>query len=263
LTPEPYPLTFTDWKIKRAKFHLDSLNQAVDRYLSPEPGDLEPYSMTSHEEPEEDSVCYQVKVNHPHIYIFLIASDALQNLRSALDHAVWSLVNQKFPNPDWTQFPIWEKRPADERGRERFMGFMRGLNDKSIAYIESLQPYNRPAEVPVTSLPLWQLNELNRIEKHRKVLVRTSIHIPFRVVRGVGNTVAPELGDMIQIPTDYGYDVTCTGRYKYLEPRISPIVVFGEETSGISITVDGLWNIYNFVGETLIPTLAGLAQQSS
>jgi hypothetical protein len=259
VTPEPYALTYAYWKVERAKLHLDSLDEAVERYLHPEPGDLEPYTVTPQEQTNEDSISYRVEVNHPHVYIFLIASDALQNLRSALDHAVWSLVNLKHPNPDWTQFPIWSERPATVKSEARFMEFLRGLSASAIDYIKSLQPYNRPPTAPLNSVLLWQLNELNRIEKHRKILVRSSIHVPFQVVHRAGP--ADELGDIVQVPTDYGYEVTCFGRYKHLHPQIAPFVVFGEETSSITVTIDGLREIYTFVGDSVLPRLAGFAQQ--
>ena len=114
---------------KAGKASLDALNEAVARHISPPDGELKPYTISSCDEPEKDVVCNRVEVNHPPVYIFLIASDALQNLRSALDHAVWSLANLKSPNPDWTQFPIWSEPPT-VKSEPRFMGFLDGLNDR-------------------------------------------------------------------------------------------------------------------------------------
>jgi hypothetical protein len=121
MTQEPYPLTNACWKVERAKEHLEALDAEVKRYISPKPGDFPPYTITTHEETQNDSVCYQINENQPHVYLFLIAGDAIQCLRSALDHAIWSLVKIKFPHddPDWTEFPIFPTAPANREQRKK------------------------------------------------------------------------------------------------------------------------------------------------
>jgi hypothetical protein len=260
VTPEPYPLTNAYWKIERAQEHLESLDVAVKRYLSPDAGEPSPYSISSHEEPEDDAVCYRVEINHPHVYLFLLAGDAVQCLRSALDHAVWSLARLKFSDPDWTEFPIFSSVPNADR-RRRFKSKLRGLSDRAIEYIESLQPYNRPAGIPLGTHPLFQLHEINRIDKHRQILVRT-------VMSGLSTSafgVSLPGDDFLwkAEPTDYGYEVRRFGRYKNLKPNILLLVVFGERKSGITIPLAGLWDIYEYVRDTILPTLSGFAQQAN
>jgi hypothetical protein len=190
--------------------------------------------------------------------MFLIAADAVQCLRSALDHAVWSLVSMKLPDPYWTEFPILSDRP-NAKQREKFESKLRGLNGKAVAYIESIQPYNRPEAVPLQSHTLFQLHEINRIDKHRRILVRT-------VMSGLSTSAfgASAPGDDFLFkaePTDYGYEVRRFGQYKNIKPNVVLVVVFGEQKSGITIPLSGLWNIYEDVRNRVLPTLAGLAQQ--
>jgi hypothetical protein len=61
--------------------------------------------------------------------------------------------------------------------------------------------------------------------------------------------------------TDNGYEARRFGRYKHLKPKVPLLVVFGE--GDVTVTLAGLWYIHEFVGNTVLPTLAGLAQQSN
>jgi hypothetical protein len=59
--------------------------------------------------------------------------------------------------------------------------------------------------------------------------------------------------------TDYGYDVLCTGSYKHLKPKVTSLVQFGEQESGIFLTVNDIAQIYNFVTDEVLIRLAGFA----
>src|SRR6185437_8080444 len=100
----------------------------------------------------------------PHVSMFLIAADALQCLRTALDQAVWSLASLKHADPTWTEFPVFYQ-PLDAKTQKRFERKIFGIPDEARKFIESRQPYNRPPGTPLAPLPLYQLHELNRIDK--------------------------------------------------------------------------------------------------
>jgi hypothetical protein len=173
-----------------------------------------------------------------------------------LDHAVWSLASLRHADPDWTQFPIAETLDADSR--KTFNRQLRGIPDEAKVFIESLQPYNRPAGKPPSVSTLWQLHELNRIEKHRRILVRTMMHIVSRQIFTAGS-----MGDIVPCDiqsTDYGYEITCRGSYKHVQPKLTPYVMFGEQRAGIGIQFSGLEDIYQLVADRVLPTLAGFAQ---
>jgi hypothetical protein len=54
--------------------------------------------------------------------------------------------------------------------------------------------------------------------------------------------------------TDYGYDVVCTGSYKHFKPKVISRVEFGEQESGIVLTIDGIAQIYDFVTDEVLNT---------
>jgi hypothetical protein len=60
-------------------------------------------------------------------------------------------------------FPIYEEE--DAKSEKLFQKRVKGMPPDAIAIIRELQPYNRsPA---YRQHPLWQLNELGNIDKHR------------------------------------------------------------------------------------------------
>lgn len=96
----------------------------------------------------------------------VIVGDVVHQLRSALDHAVWKLA--KPPIPFVTGFPACEvksnaKGCFDSVAKRR----LQNLDQPAFDYIESVQPYNRLG----ANDPLWQLNELWNVDKHRTIIV--------------------------------------------------------------------------------------------
>lgn len=97
----------------------------------------------------------------------LIIGDCVQNLRSALDHAVWSLTptSKRSAHPERPQFPIFiDKELFDHRGRSRIAAIPPSAGE----WVEKWQPF---ASSHPTRHPLWLLNELSRIDKHRAIHV--------------------------------------------------------------------------------------------
>jgi hypothetical protein len=235
LTPEPYPLTNAYWKVERAKLHLHDLTQAVNAFC------LDSHVVTAIEEPEHDRVRYRVQLKQPHVYIYLIFGDLLQCLRTALDQAVWSLIYRyNRTDSEGSEFPIFGSRPTDRKSFERKT---KGLPAGAVAYVESIQPYNH---LPVSEYPLWQLHELNRIDKHRRISVRPQL------------AFAEHGGEAEE--TVYGFDITLCGPSKGQPPKIVPFVVFGEKTDGIPLDLDGVNRICSFVADEVLVRLAGFAK---
>lgn len=252
MTPEPDPLTNAYWKTERAKLHLDALAEAVNTFCA------DSYSITSHEEPERDQVRYRIETKQPHVSIYLICGDVLQCLRTALDQAVWSLIYHRTGEDRGdSEFPIFVEQPNSE-GRRKFQRKIDGLSSPAIAYIESIQPYNRPAGDNLATNALWCLHELNRIDKHRRISVRPQFEFAGRMWFGAGHPRA-DFAAMTSERTDYGYEILCAGSYKYLQPHLTSLVVFGEEKAGMFLTIRDIWNIYNFVTDEVLVSLAGFA----
>ncbi len=93
----------------------------------------------------------------------------LYNLRSALDHLAWQLVIANNGNPGKsTSFPIVDD-VLDERGNVRTLKIGGGVHPNAWALIEAAQPYHRTDDPTLD--PLWILNELGNIDKHRLLIV--------------------------------------------------------------------------------------------
>jgi hypothetical protein len=95
----------------------------------------------------------------------LIAGDALQNLRSALDHLALAMMRKSKANiSTQSGFPIFDSAEdyADpKRGAARKIG---GIHDLALQEIDRLKPYKGGNE------KLWFLHRLNNIDKHRLLL---------------------------------------------------------------------------------------------
>jgi hypothetical protein len=153
-----------------------------------------------------------------------------------VDQAVWWLASQSHADPEWTQFPIFGENNV--KTRRRFADDAKGIPSRAVAFIESFQPYNRPCGTPLASDPLWQLNEIGRIDKHRRISVRTTAaQIDTHLVA----TVTPiENGCELVVP--------CNAE-PALEPIFTPTVVFGN--NGVTIDIDGIERICNLVAHVL------------
>lgn len=212
--------------------------------------------ITAVEEPEQDRVRYRVEVKQPHVSVYLILGDVLQCLRTALDQAVWSMIYHRTGiDSQASEFPIFASAltAAEKKVFERKT---KGLPDGAITYIESIQPYNH---VPVNDYPLWQLHELNRIDKHRRISVRPQLHAAGRNFFGAG----PPREDFLAFEakrTDDGYDIVCSGSYKHHRPQITSLVLFGE--AEIAITLGGVRKMSEFVAAEVLVRLAGFANST-
>jgi hypothetical protein len=246
---EPYPLTNAHWKTERAECHLHDLKEAVSTFCA------NSHTITSEEELEWDQVRYRVCLQQPHVSIYLICGDYLQCLRTALDQAVWSLINHRTgADPESSEFPVFEE-PLNSESKRRFNKKVDGLSSSAIDYIKSIQPYNRPAGLPLSASPLWCLNELNRIDKHRRISIQAQISLAIREHFGLLLPCA-DFAEVREERTDYGFDVVCRGTYKNLKPKISTFVIFGEPNRGIFMDIDDIAQLYNFVTDEVLVALA-------
>jgi hypothetical protein len=118
----------------------------------------------------------------------LLAGEAIQNLRAALDHSVWRAwrdVKENTGNGDHTQFPI-----CDSPGRFKSSArHLEGVPGPVRAAIERAQPYNGwPQEPALTMLSI--LRELSNADKHRALAVIATT-VDFEMI-GVGDRVKIE-----------------------------------------------------------------------
>jgi hypothetical protein len=135
----------------------------------------------------------------------LIASDALHNLRSALDEAFCQLIRLTDPRDNCKnrQFPIEYKQPQDIQKQ------LLKVPTAAAALIESLQPYHTGSEKEARRVPLRVLHDLNVWDKHRFLsIIMRQVHFPFagfaadgqKITGGTCITVDGYTRDIIQEP---------------------------------------------------------------
>jgi hypothetical protein len=170
-------------------------------------------------------------------------------LRSGLDHLAWQLALLKTPDPgNSTAFPIDSQLPLPTN--RSYRDKVADILPAALTVVDSLQPYTTgPA---FKDHPLWQLNKLCNIDKHRVVAVG---HIQFQVIVPLEfpHFLRRDTNDTIEIcvpladKAKFHLDVNCPG------------IVFGEPidvtdaVSGFEISINELERIYDFVRNDAVP----------
>jgi hypothetical protein len=157
--------------MRRSRHHLDQLLVA-HREVEAVNGHALPFEV--HIRPGQTADFGQMV--YPDSNWSLVAGDCIQNLRAALDHCVWELssVRMKTDHPSDIEFPIFDLRSKYDRGKIKRLG---GVHEQAIAIIDSLQPFAGSNGDP-HSHPLWLLQVLGRIDRHRR------IHVAFMAIQG-------------------------------------------------------------------------------
>ncbi|HLW52531.1 MAG TPA: hypothetical protein VKW06_06780 [Candidatus Angelobacter sp.] len=148
-------------KIERAKEHIRNLDATIQAFLSDKPYRIgaKPHSIPS----LEHTTLYVAEVKPVPDNISLILGDAIHNLRSALDHLAWQLVELGGGKPDKnTYFPICERphQYASMMGNREIQKIPKDARD----ILEAIQPYN------TMDMTLWLLHQLDISDKHRLLL---------------------------------------------------------------------------------------------
>src|ERR1035441_2164922 len=151
-------------KIERAEKHLDELEEAV---LSLGEATFKLISFDS--QPETGKPFLNVRpLNVYPPEIPAISGDVIHNLRSALDHLAFHLVQigitfGETPPEKWEdiQFPIFPSSESYEAGKGRRI---QGARREAIKAIDALKPYKGGNE------PLWLLRRLDNTDKHSFIL---------------------------------------------------------------------------------------------
>jgi hypothetical protein len=119
-----------------------------------------------------------------------------------------------------------------------------------VAIIKALQPYNRGTAY--RDDPLWQLNELSNIDKHRVPTGRATLAHIYAEPHG-----------WIKRELDYGVELSWPLALKdsvVFEPK-TPALVFGDPFDStravpLELTREDIARIYNFIREDLAPRFA-------
>lgn len=161
-------------RIERAREHLEVLDELIETYLT-----SRPYRDLAEHRPDPGELIRGIVITRePPDQVSLVAGDAIQNMRSALDHIAYRLIAARGEKPSRRCcFPIFispnvyfgavshqKRAPID----------LRGISDAAMAEIERSQPYHRGDAG--ADHPLWLLYELSSIDKRRRLRI-TTIHL--------------------------------------------------------------------------------------
>ena len=156
-------------KIERAREHLVQLHQQNNALL-----DRRPCMFTVEEDPKPPSPgahVYRAHFRDPLglskdlIRFGIVAGEITHHLRSSLNHVVHHLVAGNSGKPSTkTEFPIFTERQKYDSEVSRKI---KGVPARAKTVIERSQPYHRGGRLD----PLWTIHEVDRIDKHRVVIV--------------------------------------------------------------------------------------------
>ena len=157
-------------KFGRAQHHLQALDSEIRRYLDSQPYEVIEKVDTDARDPFgwpaiDHAFRVWVKRECPPEWE-LVVGDCLHNLRCVLDHLAWTLAGSS-SNDSKTQFPIFESLGMYEKFAEKQTAL---IPDELRAIIKELQPFKASPSDPRRDA-LWVLHELERIDKHRRILV--------------------------------------------------------------------------------------------
>jgi hypothetical protein len=177
----------------------------------------------------------------------LAAGDAFYNMRASLDQLIWALARLN-GIPRKSQFPILEVNTLESRNRLRDQ--TEGIPKEAICEVEFLQPYLRGAAYKTH--PLWRLNEMCNLDKHRRIPVDGHEVIIF--FPGLShNDLATGLVTQTIVDDCHVMSAPLSMKSKLdINPSASGTVKFGGDISGISESPHGIAEIYHFIATKVI-----------
>lgn len=254
-------------KLGRAKMHLDALGALLKQFTGPKA-----YTVRRYEDLEQKRHCFECKLLDVPDGVCLTVGDAFYNMRSCLDQIVWSLAGLASINPpaETTQFPIFNSPPTKTKDVRRWNRQLAGVAPKAVEEIKSFQPYRRGKSYKAH--PLWRLNALCNLDKHRRIPANGSeVVVTFPNITK-GDVIGLQSRDGAvskRNPLDFRIEafddrhvvsVPLADKAKLqLNPSITFKVNFGQgdawHPDALTICEDskGLWEIYNFVADIVLP----------
>jgi hypothetical protein len=147
-------------KLERAKKHITDFDTEWMSFVN-----RGGYLILPKDDAQKGQRSYYLSAEEIPPVLSLIAGDAIQNLRSSLDHLAHHLVVLGKGRPGsfrHAYFPISESAAKYEAESPRKIA---GMRQGAIDAINAIEPYQGGA-----GYTLWQLHELNNIDKHRLIL---------------------------------------------------------------------------------------------
>lgn len=153
-------------KLERAQAHIQAVRQQTVAFTERDPA---PFGfrteITDGPGNSRSYSLYAVVREAPPPELALPVGDAIQNMRSSLDHLAYQFATSKGRRSNKLQFPIFlDECRFKVLGPER----MTSITGDERALIERVQPFN--ATDPATDNPLAILRKLSNLDKHRLLI---------------------------------------------------------------------------------------------
>jgi hypothetical protein len=163
----PSKLELVRLKVERADKHIRDLCVALEAFYA-----TNPYGIARKINPDTgEHVYYVTRVDEVPSSISIIAGDALQNLRSALDHLVYQLVAEGIaPKTPGSHIGLPVADSPTKYMSPKFRRKIQGAGPNAIKRIDALKPYRGGNDT------LWHLHKLNNVDKHRLLLAAITRH---------------------------------------------------------------------------------------
>jgi hypothetical protein len=230
-------LTSAQRKLLRGIEHLKTLGGEAEAFE-----DLESYFFESEKEAHSPEAieyrCFAVERQPPPDHWPLLAGEAIQNLRSALDHAIYATTGNRR-----SQFPIF----TDACEFEVLGGRMvKGVSKAVRARVEAAQPYVLAPQSPAQH-SLAVLNSLSNLDKHR-VLATLASAVDF---------------EWVGVPEGVGIKWIKAGTNRPLghgKTHVSTLVAYAE-TEGANVDVHPSFSYEVRIEGRPLNTLVGIARE--
>jgi hypothetical protein len=268
-------------KLDRAREHLQTFKVKARSWV-----EGKPYSVVDERDPEPplDTLSFAglqrrrfrlARIDPVPDPLSLILGDSVHNLRASLDHLAMALAKAVTPAMTEKQirgseFPISDENPIATDLMDKKIGC---VAPAARIIIEALQPHHRGNKY--RDDPLWQIHELDRIDKHRSLAVcaaRSLVQeIPMIGITGInrpGYNIAQMVGTAIV--TEGPGALKCDDvlmRYSVIpinpereaesQPVLSPEITFAEGgPAPLQSVIPTLDALCNYVRDRVIAPLA-------
>lgn len=186
-------------KLDRARELLNSLEVAVDQYLTQDPPlfklegrhseDFLEYSLMAYGSPEVP------------LWFSVVTGEIVHHMRSSLDHMVCALVTHNGGTPGrYHQFPICTTKEAFKQACSR--DYIKGIGPTAKQIIKDVQPFT--SATPDDTV-LFVVSEYDNADKHRLLTVLTSIATVGEIIIGTDESVEIPEGRKSNTPNIVGF----------------------------------------------------------
>lgn len=224
-------------KLDRAEQHLQALAKAIEDFIA-----TDPYAVDRRFDADgADHVYFFSKFTDPPDCIGLLVGDAVHNLRTSLDHIVFSLaqkgadaegVTMKSGAQRSTQFPVTSS--TDHFEKQIGLHRLTHVAPEAKAVIERLQPYRLSSTPDRTWISI--LNALDATDKHRTIPGLGTVVSYFAFTKPAGGIEEPDI-----LPSKVGGHWGISReivRYRFREPHKDVDLEFNPE---FTVAIDGAW----------------------